>query len=775
MVEQNEQRRLAAILAADMVGYSRLMETDERGTIARQNTYRAELIDPKITEHHGRIVKTTGDGMLVEFASVVDAVECAVAIQQAMAEREEGVPEDRHIQYRIGINLGDIVIEGDDILGAGVNVAARLEGLAEPGGICISRTARDQVRDLLDVVLEDMGEVEVKNITRPVRVFRVLAEGEAPATPRRRIPTKKLLTAAVVVLLMVVTGGGIWLWQQPDFDPADPAKMAYALPEKPSIAVLPFSNMSEDKQQEYFADGMTEDIITDLSKISGLFVIARNSSFVYKGKALPVAQVAEELGVRYVLQGSVRRVGDQVRINAQLIDATTGGYLWAARYDGLLNDIFALQDKVTNKIVAALSVNLTAQDLELQAQIETQNSEAHDLFLRGWAHYRRNTPDDYAKAIPYLSQAAELDPGYRRDFATLAAVYWNAFANARLSRGGEWVRGLGLSLDATFAHVTEYLEQAKKTNPVPLAYQVSSGMLVFRGQYDEARAEAIRAINLDRNDPAGYEALGKVLLFAGEPSHSIDAFRTAMRLDPQYTFIYEHWLGSAQFNMEQFEDAAVSLEKASQRNPDDERVLIPLAATYGMLGRKKDAKRTVDRLNRLREQNTERLAKSGLKAGMDMFLIGPLTLQDMDLWPFKDKSDRERLREGLRRVGVPEIGSTEKESPILIPGAKTIDVAMAKMLYDRGIKFVDVRGPSWDLGHIPGATHLFLREQFSEASLASVASKNEELVIYCMGPACLLSSTACAQAVSWGYENIFYFRNGFPAWQAAGHPIEYPE
>ena len=309
------------------------MGADEEGTLAALKSHRRELVDPKIAEHNGRIVKTTGDGMLVEFASVLDAVRCCVEFQRAMADRNSETPADRQMLFRVGINLGDIIIDEDDIHGDGVNVAARLEALAKPGGICVSRTVRNQVRDKMDITFEDMGEVEVKNIARPVKVFRVLQQGEEAKLPKQQKSAKWKFAAAAVVLALLA-GGGAWWWQQPDFEPADPAKMAYALPEKPSIAVLPFDNYSGDKEQEYFADGMVEDLITDLSKVSGLFVIARTSSFTYKGKAVKVQQDAEDLGVRYVVEGSVRRVGDIVRINVQVIDALSGYHVWAERYDG---------------------------------------------------------------------------------------------------------------------------------------------------------------------------------------------------------------------------------------------------------------------------------------------------------------------------------------------------------------------------------------------------------------------------------------------------------
>ena len=321
------ERRLAAIVAADVAGYSRLMGADETGTLAALMTLRAGLIDPKIGEHHGRLVNTAGDGFLIEFGSAVDAVNYSVDLQEAIATRNVAIPEARQVRLRIGINVGDVMVEGDDLYGDGINVAARLEGLAEPGGICISRTARDQIRDKLPLQLEDLGEQEVKNIARPVRVFRIL----------------------------IGTGAG-----GSGASGATPAATAPALPDKPSIAVLPLENMSGDPEQEYFGDGIAEDILTALSKIEGLFVIARNSSFSYKGKSADVREMSRDLGVRYVVEGSVRKAGNRVRITAQLIDGETGGHVWAERYDGELTDIFGLQDEVTQKIVEALEVKLSA-------------------------------------------------------------------------------------------------------------------------------------------------------------------------------------------------------------------------------------------------------------------------------------------------------------------------------------------------------------------------------------------------------------------------------
>jgi adenylate cyclase len=350
---QRTQRRLAAVLAADVVGYSRLMEIDEAGTLARLKTNRETLIEPKITEHDGRVVKLMGDGLLAEFASVVDAVSCAVETQRALAALNAELPKDQRLELRIGVNLGDVLVEGDDIYGEGVNVAARLERLCTPGGVLISGTVFDQVQGRLDQQIEFLGEQQVKNLEKPVRVYQVGLGARRAAVDARVIRRRPWLVWAAAAGAVILVAGGVALWSHigsaPPADVASKASMAFPLPDKPSIAVLPFANMSSDAGQEHFADGMTDDLITDLSKSSALFVIARNSTFVYKGKAVKISQVAEELGVRYVLEGSVQRAGDQVRVNAQLIDALTGGHIWADRFDGSVTDIFAAQDEFVSK------------------------------------------------------------------------------------------------------------------------------------------------------------------------------------------------------------------------------------------------------------------------------------------------------------------------------------------------------------------------------------------------------------------------------------------
>ncbi|MBP1699486.1 MAG: guanylyl cyclase, partial [Deltaproteobacteria bacterium] len=435
MTTQEIKRKLTAILSADVKGYSRLMGADEEGTLHTLTTFR-EVMVALIKKHQGRVVNAPGDALLAEFESVVDAVKSAVEIQRELAKQNTELTTDRRMEYRIGINLGDVMVDGEAIYGDGVNIAARLESLSEAGGICISGTAFDQVKNKLNLGYKYLGEQTVKNILEPVRVYQVLMEpeaagkviGEKKAKPRQ---WQKMVLIAVAILIVVAAAIAVWrLYLHPTRPPIEVAskeKMAFPLPDKPSIAVLPFVNMGGDPEQAYFADGMTEDLITDLSKVAGLFVIARNSTFMYKGKATDIREVAKTLGVRYVLEGSVRRSGAEVRVNAQLIDATTGGHVWADRYDGDLKNIFAFQDKVTRNVVTALAVELTKDDRERVARRGTGNVQAYDIFLKGWQHYLRQTPEDFRVAIVHFKKAVELDPNYGRAYAALASTYWEAY------------------------------------------------------------------------------------------------------------------------------------------------------------------------------------------------------------------------------------------------------------------------------------------------------------------------------------------------------------
>ncbi len=636
------ERRLAAILTADVVGYSRLMGEDEAGTLARLEGLKADILDSLIAQHRGRLVKLMGDGFLVEFASVVDALSCALAWQEAVEVRASQVPKERAIRFRIGVNLGDVLVKGDDVYGDGVNMAARLQEVAEPGSVLVSRTVFNHAKGKVTAAFEDLGEHRLKNFAEPIRVYRVSQERDvdyvavaAKSAPQfRRLP----VIAVTVGLLVIAVGAAQWLkpWA-PSEEPASVEAMAFPLPDKPSIAVLPFSNMSDDPNQDYFADGMTEDLITDLSKISGLFVISRNSSFSYKGQNVEVRQVAEDLGIRYVLEGSVRRAGDQVRVNAQLIDATTGGHLWADRYDGTISNIFALQDSVTRQIVDALAVSLTAEEKSKQRRPETADPRAYDAFLRGWEHYQKRTPEQYAKALKYFEKAIELDPDYGRAHAAMAWIYWNSSVIR-----GDWYPVIGLGREEVKERTQVSLQKAMQ-DPTPLAYQVASQVLMWRGRFDEAISEAEKAVSLDRNDADSHAALAEALIRGGRPEEALQNVDQARRLDPNNQAWQTYLHGLAQFGMDQFDAAASSFERAIELDPETFAPdplygwcspCEPLAASYGHLGHSDDMQRMVETLQRYYSGYSIQAARY--------------------YWPYKKAADLERLLDGLRKAGVPE-------------------------------------------------------------------------------------------------------------------------
>lgn len=633
------ERRLAAVLIADIVGYGRHSQIDEEGTRARFRADLHEILEPKIAAHSGRLIKTMGDGLLVEFRSVVEALRCAVDVQRAKAERNAAVPAGHKLDFRIGINLGDVIVEGDDIHGDGVNIADRLQGLAEPGGIVISGTAYDHVHTKLAIGFASLGARVMKNIAEPVRVYRVVLDPAAAAevVGKRKAATRPWrwpAAAAAAVLLLLLAGGAVAWWRLwvPAVEPGLVEHMALPLPDKPSIAVLPFANMSDDAKQEYFADGMTDDLITELSKVSGLFVISRNSTFVYRGRTVSTKQVSEELGVRFVLEGSIQRAGDQLRINAQLIDALDGGHVWADRFDGSLTDVFALQDTVTRSVADALAVRLTAADQFALDQHETSVPAAYDAFLRGWLHLRRDTPEDYAKAVSYFQEATELDPDYGRAYAALAMVYIQ-------SVDLRWTDALGLARFQASEAARQYLRKAQK-HPTALSHQVAAMILWINGQPDKALGEAKASIALDPGDALSYAYLGLVLTSLGRPAEAIPPIRTAMRLDPHYPPRFEYFLGLAQFALERFDEAAAAFATATRLNPEYENAFAALAAAYGHLGRKQDAASAIARYNEIM-----------VERGGVPIEIGRSTYYN---YIYVLGAGVRRLQDGLRLAGAPE-------------------------------------------------------------------------------------------------------------------------
>jgi TolB-like protein/class 3 adenylate cyclase len=515
------ERRLAAILAADVVGYSRLMGRDEAGTLARLRGHRRELIDPSIAEHKGRIVKTTGDGILIEFPSVVEAVACAVTVQRGMAERNATTPEDQRIVFRVGVNLGDIIIEDDDILGDGVNIAARLEALAEPGGICVNRVVRDQVRDKLDIVFEDLGEQQVKNIARPVRAFRVVAEDKLMPEPSAPPP-------------------------------------ALALPDKPSIAVLPFQNMSGDQEQEYFVDGMVEDIITGLSRIKWLFVIARNSTFVYKGRAIDVKQVGRELGVRYVLEGSVRKIGNRVRITGQLIDATNAAHVWAERYDRTLDDIFELQDEITLSVVGAIEPSLRQAEIERARRKRPDSLDAYDLYLRAHPHAFTAMPDAADKALPLLEQAIAIEPDYAAAHAAIAFCHEHRFIRAGL-----------LEDDKRTALRHARIAIATGSDDATALAVAAFVIGILERDYDSSFNAFDRALALSPSSALTLSFSANVRAWAGDYATAIKQAEQSLRLSPSGSLLFLPYVAMAyaHFFAGRFDEAAFAASRAAQANP----------------------------------------------------------------------------------------------------------------------------------------------------------------------------------------------------------------
>jgi TolB-like protein/class 3 adenylate cyclase len=587
------ERRLAAILAADVAGSCRLIGIDEEGTLARLKALRRTIFDPKIAEHHGRVVKNTGDGAIAEFASVVDAVRCADEIQRGMAEQNIDVPQDKQIELRIGIHVGDIIIEENDIFGDGVNIAVRLEGIAEPGGISISDDARRQIRGKVDVTFEDLGSQSLKNIAEPMRVWRVPYGRAAPAVPNR--------------------------W---------PVDETLALPNKPSIAVLPFTNLSSDPEQEYFADGTVDDIITALSHFKALFVIARNSSFTYKGRAVDVKQVGRELGVRYVLEGSVRKAANRVRITGQLVDTATGAHLWADRFDGGLGDTFDLQDQVTESVVGAIAPAVEKAEIERAKRKPTESLDAYALYLRGLARfYQVASRQANEEALRLFNSAIELDPDFASAYGRAAFCYVIAKAHGWIS-----------VTPSEIAEVTRLAQRAVELGKDDAIALAASGWALAHIVRDLGAAAALidRALVLNSNLAETWSLGGWVKNWLGEPEAAIERFARAMRLSPlDPSLRTPSGTAHAHFFLGRYDEAASWAAMALQDDPDYPPGLRIAAASNAMAGRPEQAHKAVARL---------RLLNPTLRVS---------TLKDV-LGPFRRAEDLLRYEEGLRQAGLPE-------------------------------------------------------------------------------------------------------------------------
>ncbi|MCV9960689.1 hypothetical protein OIU34_02155 [Pararhizobium sp. BT-229] len=592
----NENRKIAAILVSDMVGYSRLAGADEDRTLARLRALRSDLIEPTVAVHNGRLVKRTGDGNLVEFRSVVDAVRCAIEVQNAMVERNAGLPAERRIEFRVGIHLGDVVEESDgDLMGDGVNIAARLEGICEPGSICLSEQAYWQVKARLDFAINDRGAVHLKNITDPVHVYslqvgvRAPAQSVAPADPVTREEPRPRL----------------------------------ALPDKPSIAVLPFQNMSGDAEQEYFADGMVEDIITGLSRIKWLFVIARNSSFVYKGKAVDIRQVGHELGVRYVLEGGVRKAGDRLRISAQLIEAETGAHLWADRYDGALEDVFDLQDQITDKVVGIVEPSLQKSEIERARQKRPENLDAYDLYLRAVPYMATVMPAEARIAAKLLEDALRLDPNYVAAHARLAWCHEIFF-----SRGGFNAADKAAGVEHARAVIASGTDDAT-------ALAIAAFVMSMLSKERETALGAVeRALSLNASCATALYFGAVIYGFASDPAKATSSANRALRLSPFDPMVYGAYiaLGAAAVVEARYNEAAPHFARAVQDNPRFSTLYFFEAASLALAGRLEDAQAVAQRLLELEPEFRLRV----------IFEVGLAT------------NLANRFAEGARIIGLPE-------------------------------------------------------------------------------------------------------------------------
>jgi adenylate cyclase len=623
-------RKLSAILAADVVGYSRLMGVDEEGTLERFKAHRAELIDRKIAEHQGRIVKTTGDGLLVEFSSVVDAVRCAVEIQRDMAERNAGLPQDRRIDFRIGINLGDIIVDGDDIYGDGVNVAARLEALAEPGGICVSRTVCDHVQDKLSFAFEDMGDQRVKNIARPVHVMRVVLDATMPTAPMvqvagivaPRFSRRRLWLGALAVLLVLAIGGAT-SWHLGYWRGALPAASNAAGSDRPSIAVLPFANLGGDMPRDALADGLTEDVVAELAMVSGLFVASRNAAAQYKGEAVDIAKAGRGMGVRYVLEGSVRRVGDDIRVIAQLIEVATGEHIWAGRYDQPFGEALKAQDEIIEAMTTQLVVEMRRNDLLLTRRKPPQALQPYDYYLLGRDANARDDFQGLADASALFGKALAADARYAPAIGGLALVYFKEFY---LHRGT--LRG-----DAALARVFDTGQRSLAIDPASAgAYYAIATTYLFRHQFSEA-IEILRKIIARTADDADLQArLGEVYAFAGEPAKAVETLQRIMRLNPYYPPGVLAYLGRAQLMLGRLDEAAFAAETCASRAPEYRPCFEVEAVAYAEKGMADKAASAVAQLRRADPEFTLATAPA--------------------VMPFQQPGDLARFLDGLRKAGL---------------------------------------------------------------------------------------------------------------------------
>jgi adenylate cyclase len=646
--EERVTRKLRAILSADVKGYSLLMSDDEAFTVKTLKTYR-ELMSKRVEFHTGRVVDAPGDNLLAEFASIVDAVECAVEIQKILKKKNEELIENKRLEFRIGVNIGDVIQDGDSLYGEGVNIAARIEGLAEPAGVCISRNAYDHVKNKLTLGFEYIGEHSVKNIRDPVRVYKVLMDPDDAGKLLGDVPKKvtKKWIWATAVLAIIVIASVVWQVYQnmakPELQPSSINRMAFPLPEKPSIAVLPFSNLSGDPSQDYIADGISENIISDLSKISEMFVIASNSTFTYKGKSVKVQQVSEELGVQYVLEGSTQKVGNRLRITAQLIDATTGHHLWAEKYDREMEDLFVLQDEITHKIIVELQVKLTEGEQARVSHKSTTSLEAWSYAVRGLKLFERASKENNAKAMELFERAVELDPGYVWAWVRLA---WTHV----VSRRPGWSESGSESLEKAFEISQKVLALDDSDSDVRALLG-----LVYRlqGQYEQAIIEGERSIELGPTNAQAHVLLSVTMNYVGRFDDAIELVKKAMRLHPYYPAYYLQWLGAAYRMTGRYEEAIIVYKQLLERSLKGDYISLGahlfLADVYAEVGLEKEARYHAAEVIKIKPN------------------FSLESVNKVSTYQYKNPIYLERRLNALRKAGIPDHDYVEKpEKPSMI-------------------------------------------------------------------------------------------------------------
>ena len=632
-MEQHLPRKLAAIFYADVAGYSRLTGDDEDATHRTLSEY-LDLISTVVTTHRGQVMHYAGDAVLAQFNAALDALSAAVAVQTELERRNEFLPEGRRVRFRIGVNLGDVIEDRGDIYGDGVNVAARLEALAEPGGICVSESLRAAVGEKMPLEFVSLGDQKVKNIDKPVHAHRVtLIHQPSPTSTISAHKSRKYAAGWLAAAVAAVAVGIAAWWYVERSEP--PAETAAAWEKKPAIAVLPFNNISNDPEQEYFADGIAEDLITDLSKVSGLMVISRNSSFAYKGQSPDVRQVAKELGVSYVLEGSVRRAEDKVRINVQLIDGTNGAHIWADRYDGNLGDIFALQDRLTGKIISALQVALSPEEAVATVDRGTSNIEAYDAFLKGWSHMQRRTPEDAAEAVQLFKRAVALDPNYSRAYSALAQVYWDYSLSSRFSTlmglqtgQGQW------NTEFTIKEIAWSFLQKAQVRPTSQTHALAARIYLRQRRFDEALEESRKAVKTGPNNSLAYDVRIENLIYANRIEEAIRLIDRSFSLDPNLPGEKLFLRGLASYADGRMENAVDFLDRARSHNPEQLRYIAIHTAALAELGQREES-------------------RTALKEFVNQIQAYPHLNWIMFEWPFESADTARRLANGLIESGLP--------------------------------------------------------------------------------------------------------------------------